>query len=114
MKASNGEALQSAGTDSNVNTGNSFYSSSIRAVRSSVGWRLIPVFIATLVLIPVGTVVSSLFAPAGDVWQHLVETTLAELLVNTFWLAVGVSLGVRVNVGVSLGVKVLVGVSLGV
>ncbi len=101
MKASNGEALQSAGTDSNVNTGNSFYSSSIRAVRSSVGWRLIPVFIATLVLIPVGTVVSSLFAPAGDVWQHLVETTLAELVANTFWLALGVSLGTAF-LGVSL------------
>ena len=58
MKASNGEALKSAGTESNIHTGNAFYSSSIRAVRTSVGWRLIPVFIATLVLIPVGTVVS--------------------------------------------------------
>jgi iron(III) transport system permease protein len=101
MKASNGEALKSTGTNPNTNIVNSFYSSSVRAIRTSIGWRAIPVFIATLVLIPVGTVVSSLFAPAGDVWQHLVETTLAELLVNTFWLAVGVSLGTAL-LGVSL------------
>jgi len=101
MKASNGEALKSTGTNPNTNIANSFYSSSVRAIRTSIGWRAIPVLIATLVLIPVGTVVSSLFAPAGDVWQHLVETTLAELLVNTFWLAVGVSLGTAL-LGVSL------------
>jgi iron(III) transport system permease protein len=101
MKASNGEALKSTGTDSNTSTRNSFYNSSARIIRTSTGWRLIPVFIATLVLIPVGTVVSSLFAPAGDVWQHLVETTLAELLANTFWLALGVSVGTAL-LGVSL------------
>ncbi|WP_231623618.1 ABC transporter permease [Nitrosospira briensis] len=54
-----------------------------------------------MVLVPVGTVISSLFVPAGDVWQHLVETTLAGLLVNTFWLAVGVAAGSAL-LGVSL------------
>jgi iron(III) transport system permease protein len=54
-----------------------------------------------VVLVPVGTVISSLFVPAGDVWQHLVETTLAGLLVNTFWLAAGVSAGSAL-LGVSL------------
>ena len=65
------------------------------------GWRLIPFLVATLVLIPVGVVVSSFFAPASDVWRHLVETTLAGLLVNTFWLALGVAAGAA-SLGVSL------------
>ncbi|KIO50166.1 iron ABC transporter permease [Nitrosospira sp. NpAV] len=56
---------------------------------------------AALVLIPVGTVISSFFAPASDIWQHLVETTLASLLVNTFWLVLGVASG-TVLLGVSL------------
>lgn len=65
------------------------------------GWRLIPFLVATLVLIPVGVVVSSFFAPASDVWRHLVETTLAGLLINTFWLALGVAAGAA-SLGVSL------------
>lgn len=44
---------------------------------------------------------SSLFVPASDVWQHLVETTLTDLLVNTFWLAIGVAFGATL-LGVSL------------
>ncbi|SOD40930.1 ABC transporter permease [Nitrosovibrio sp. Nv4] len=52
-------------------------------------------------LVPIGTVVSSLFAPTGDVWEHLVETTLASLLINTFWLALGVASGSAL-LGVSL------------
>ena len=64
-------------------------------------WRVIPFIAATLVLIPVGVVVSSLFSPASDVWQHLVQTTLPSLLVNTFWLAVGVVAGTAL-LGISL------------
>lgn len=69
--------------------------------RTSSGWRLIPLLMAVLVLIPVGTVMSSFFAPASDIWQHLVETTLTSLLVNTFWLVLGVASG-TVLLGVSL------------
>ena len=98
MKGVNGGLLNSTGTDTDSNP---VYSSSLRAAHAWTGWRLIPVFIAALVLIPVGTVVSSLFAPASDVWQHLVETTLPDLLVNTFWLALGVSLGTAL-LGISL------------
>ncbi|MCE7915443.1 MAG: iron ABC transporter permease [Nitrosomonas sp. PRO4] len=64
-------------------------------------WRVIPFIAATLVLIPVGVVVSSLFSPASDVWQHLVQTTLPSLLVNTFWLALGVVAGTAL-LGISL------------
>jgi len=54
-----------------------------------------------VVLLPVAVVVSSFLTPAGDVWRHLVETTLADLVANTFWLALGVGLG-TVVLGVSL------------
>lgn len=54
-------------------------------------WRFIPVLVAVLVLIPVGTILLSFLAPAGDVWQHLVETILPSLLINTFWLTLGVA-----------------------
>ncbi|HEX6827703.1 MAG TPA: ABC transporter permease subunit, partial [Burkholderiales bacterium] len=64
-------------------------------------WRVTPFAVAGAVMLPVGVVVSSFLAPAGDVWQHLVETTLAELLVNTFWLAIGVAAGTAA-LGVSL------------
>ena len=64
-------------------------------------WRWIPLAVATLVLIPVGVVVSSFFAPASDIWRHLVETTLTGLLLNTFWLTLGVAIGVAA-LGVSL------------
>ncbi|MEO6824168.1 MAG: iron ABC transporter permease [Nitrosospira sp.] len=69
--------------------------------RTSSGWRLFPFLVAALVLIPVGTIISSFFAPASDIWQHLVETTLASLLINTFWLVLGVASG-TVLLGVSL------------
>ncbi len=69
--------------------------------RAAWGWRLIPLIVAALVLVPVGTVVSFFFTPADDVWRHLVETTLVDLLVNTFWLVLGVASGTAL-LGVSL------------
>lgn len=74
---------------------------SVSLFRGTWGWRLIPFVVAALVLVPVGTVVSSFFAPADDIWQHLVETTLVDLLINTFWLVLGVAVGTTL-LGVSL------------
>lgn len=64
-------------------------------------WRLIPFLVAALVFTPVIVVFSSFFMPANEVWQHLVETTLSSLLINTFWLSVGVIAGTSL-LGVSL------------
>jgi iron(III) transport system permease protein len=66
-----------------------------------VSWRLVPFLAAALVLAPVGVIVSSFFAPASDIWQHLVETTLPLLLTNTLWLALGVIVGTAF-LGISL------------
>jgi iron(III) transport system permease protein len=64
-------------------------------------WRTVPFVAAALVLAPVGIIVSSLVAPASDIWQHLVETTLPLLLVNTLWLSLGVIAGTAL-LGISL------------
>ncbi len=64
-------------------------------------WRLIPLLIAALILVPVVIVFSSFLLPTNDVWRHLVETTLPDLLVNTFWLSLGVVIGTTL-LGVSL------------
>ncbi len=77
----------------------SHYSPSV--FRAILSWRFIPVLVAVLVLIPVGTVILSFLTPAGDVWQHLVETILPRLLINTFWLTLGVAVGSAL-LGVSL------------
>ena len=66
-----------------------------------LSWRCIPIIVAVLVLIPVGTVMLSFFTPAGEIWEHLVETTLSRLLLNSFWLALGVAVSSAL-LGVSL------------
>lgn len=68
---------------------------------SARGWALATASIALLVLIPISVVLSSLWTPAPDVWNHLAENVLPELLRNTFWMVVGVGIGVTV-IGVSL------------
>ncbi len=64
-------------------------------------WRLAATLIAALVLAPLLVVLFSLFSPSDGIWRHLVETVMAELLVNTFWLVIGVGIGTGV-LGVSL------------
>lgn len=50
---------------------------------------------------PVVVILWSLFSPDPDVWQHLSEHLLWELLGNTFWLVLGTAIGTLV-LGVSL------------
>ena len=64
-------------------------------------WRFATFLISALVMIPLGVVLSSLFQPNDEVWEHLLETVLVDVLLNTFWLALGVSVGTML-LGVSL------------
>jgi iron(III) transport system permease protein len=82
-------------------TRTSFFNCPPYGIRAIFSWRFIPVLVAVLVLIPVGTILLSFLAPAGDVWQHLVETILPSLLINTFWLTLGVAVSSAL-LGVSL------------
>ncbi|HOE42028.1 MAG TPA: iron ABC transporter permease [Rhodoferax sp.] len=65
------------------------------------GWRLLSWAVAALVLVPVLVSFSSFTQLDRTTLAHLGEFVLPELLVNTFWLLLGVGLGVSV-LGVSL------------
>jgi iron(III) transport system permease protein len=65
------------------------------------GWRISTILIAFFVIVPLLVVLLSFLYPARDIWQHLIENVLADLLVNTFWLIVGV-FTVTLILGVSL------------
>ena len=65
------------------------------------GWVLAALLIASLTLVPVTVVLYSLLTPEHEIWAHLVEFQLPQLLSNTFWLVMGVGLGVGI-LGVSL------------
>jgi iron(III) transport system permease protein len=55
--------------------------------------------IAALVSLPVLVVAAAVFAPVGDVWEHLAATVLWRYIGNTLWLAVGVGV-VTLTIGV--------------
>ena len=57
-------------------------------------WRAGVLLSALLLALPILVVFGYLFVPAGDVWQHLVDTVLADYLDNSLRLVVGVALGV--------------------
>lgn len=65
------------------------------------GWLLAALAVAALVLVPVAVTFSAFLDIEGEVLAHLAEFVLPELLVNTFWLVLGVGFGVSV-LGVSL------------
>ena len=64
-------------------------------------WQLAAFFIAALVFVPLAVILSSLLSPDREIWDHLVETVLGEILLNTAWLLLGVAVGTTV-LGVSL------------
>ncbi|MEL6814827.1 MAG: iron ABC transporter permease [Cyanobacteria bacterium J06598_3] len=49
-----------------------------------------------MVFVPVLVVLGSIFADAGEIWSHLVETVLAQYVINSLTLMVGVGIGVLV------------------
>ena len=57
-------------------------------------WRMASCVIAGVVAAPILVVALSWFTPAGDVWRHLVQTVLGELLLNSVVLMLGVGSGV--------------------
>jgi len=59
-------------------------------------WQLASFAIACMVAAPILIVMLSWFSPAGDIWRHLAQTVLGELLRNTVVLMIGVGFGVFV------------------
>lgn len=63
---------------------------------STRGWRLASLVLAAIVVTPILVVAASWLTPTTDIWRHLAQTLLPELLRNTAVLAVGVGIGVFV------------------
>ncbi len=63
-------------------------------------WRAGVIAVALLLALPVLTVFSAVFVPAGEVWQHLVDTVLADYVLNSLGLMLGVAYGV-LSIGVT-------------
>ncbi|MEO0886075.1 MAG: iron ABC transporter permease [Cyanobacteria bacterium J06648_10] len=61
---------------------------------SNSGWTISTWVIAALVCLPVLVVLGSVFANTGDIWSHLAETVLANYILNSLTLMVGVAVGV--------------------
>jgi iron(III) transport system permease protein len=59
-------------------------------------WTLVVWAIACLISIPVVFVVSSVFAPTTEIWNHLTSTVLPRYVINSVWLMLGVGSGVLV------------------
>lgn len=72
-----------------------------RVLAGVTGWRLISLWVAALVVVPVAVVLWSLLLPRPDVWPHLVENVLPAVLANTLWLVLGVGAGTAL-LGVTL------------
>jgi len=58
------------------------------------GWHIATVVLALLVAAPLLLVFSGWLQPESDVWRHLAETVLGDLITNTLILLAGVSVGV--------------------
>ncbi len=58
------------------------------------GWTFGVLLIAGLISTPVLGILATIFTDQGEVWQHLAETVLGTYIFNSFWLMVGVGLGV--------------------
>lgn len=64
-------------------------------------WRLFALGMGTLLFVPIAVTLASWFTPDMEVWRHIQETLLAEILGNTLMLVLGVGAGV-LFLGVSL------------
>lgn len=53
-------------------------------------WTTLTAALSLVLLAPVAVVLASVFASSGDIWRHLQETVLADYILNSLWLMVGV------------------------
>ena len=65
-------------------------------------WQLMALCLAGAVVVPLGVIFFSFFQPEKEIWEHLAETVLSSLLLNTLYLSGGVLLCTAL-LGVSLG-----------
>ena len=56
-------------------------------------WFIAVGTVTLLLTLPIWVLVSYVFIPTNDNWSHLVDTLLAEYVINSLWLMLGVSFG---------------------
>jgi len=56
-------------------------------------WQTAIILITLLFALPLFTVFSFVFQPAGEVWQHLLDTVLKDYIINSVLLMLGVTVG---------------------
>ncbi|MCB1778207.1 MAG: iron ABC transporter permease, partial [Candidatus Competibacteraceae bacterium] len=56
-------------------------------------WTVLVVGIALLLALPVVTVFLTALRPPGEVWRHLADTVLADYVLNSLTLMIGVGMG---------------------
>lgn len=71
-----------------------------RRIASAFSLPALAVWMALAVTLPIGMIFLSFLHPEQEIWRHLVETLLAQLVANTAVLASGVLIGTAV-IGIS-------------
>jgi len=61
------------------------------------GWAFGVTGLAAVLAIPVAVVFAHVFTPAGEVWSHLVDTVLADYVINSLLLMLGVTVGTLIG-----------------
>lgn len=56
-------------------------------------WALAVTAVSALLAFPIGVVLSYVFQPTGEIWDHLVRTVLATYVLNSLLLILGVAIG---------------------
>lgn len=61
---------------------------------TSIAFSTFGLFIASILLIPLGAIAINLFVPSGGAWEHLLATVMPEYVANSLALLIWVALGV--------------------
>lgn len=70
--------------------------SALRSVRRFDGWTAFSFVAAALIALPILVVLSYVFVPTKEIWQHLASTVLSRYIGNSLALAAGVGIGTLV------------------
>ncbi len=65
-------------------------------------WQIMALCLAGAVVVPLCVIFFSVFHPEKEIWQHLADTVLSSLLLNTLYLSSGVLVCTAI-LGISLG-----------
>ena len=81
---------------------NSLTFTGMRGFRFGIGfpqnsWTLVSLCVAVLVALPVVAVIWTALTPSGDIWPHLIATSLPGYIGTTLWLMLGVGSSVLIT-----------------